>query len=118
MRVVAIEDHSASYTDPISVKLGDLITLTGKTDDWDGHIWLWAEGPDGKVGWVPDTIIENKNGRGSVCRDYSAMELGCSKGELLTVVEETHGWAWCRSPAGGEGWVPLRKLSDRTQLSR
>lgn len=103
--------HSATYADPISVKAGDLILLTGKTDEWDGHAWLWAEGPDGKTGWVPDTIVESGDGQALANRDYSAIELTCVEGEILIVVEETHGWAWCRSSTGDEGWVPLRNLS-------
>jgi len=111
MQVIAIEGHSATYADPISIKAGDPVTLSGKTDEWDGHIWLWAEGPDGKAGWVPDSIIENRDGQARADRDYSAAELTCIKGEILIAVEETHGWAWCRSSTGEEGWVPLRNLS-------
>lgn len=110
MRVRAIKEHTAIYADPICVKAGDRITLTGKTDEWDGHIWLWAVGADGKAGWVPDTIVEKRGERLQVNRDYSAIELTCTKDEILNLVEKTHGWAWCRSSAGNEGWVPLRIL--------
>lgn len=113
MQMMVIEDHIASYADPISIKAGDPIMLTGKTDEWDGHIWLWAVGLDGRVGWVPDAIVENRDGHERSNRDYSAVEMTCAKGETLIVIEETHGWAWCRSCLGNEGWVPLRNLSPR-----
>lgn len=111
MQVTVIEGHSATYADPIRFRAGDHLVLTGKADEWDGHTWLWAEGPDGKAGWVPDDIIENRNGQQHARRDYSAIELSCATGEHLIVIAETHGWAWCRSDTGKEGWVPLRNLS-------
>lgn len=48
MQMIVVEGHVATYSDPIIVKTGDLITLIGETDEWDGHVWLWAEGVDGK----------------------------------------------------------------------
>lgn len=111
MQVRVMEGHVATYPDPIRLKAGDTLTLTGQTDEWDGHTWLWAQGPDGKAGWVPDTIVENVAGLAKANRDYSAMELTCSKDDVLIVVEETHGWTWCRSRTGDEGWVPSRNLS-------
>jgi len=32
-------------------------------------------------------------------------------GQVLESFDTTHGWAWCRSEAGNEGWVPLKNLS-------
>lgn len=113
MRKSVIEDHSATYPDPIVVRAGDLIVLSGKSDVWDGHRWLWATGPDGKAGWVPDSFVMSSQGTTRATRDYSAAELTCRKGAILTVSEETHGWAWCRSGSGQQGWVPLRNLSPQ-----
>lgn len=110
MKKAVVEDHEASYPDPIAVEAGDVISLSGAKDNWDGYEWLWAEGPDGKAGWVPDTILECHDGKTYAIRRYSAMELTCRKGEVLLAIEETHGWAWCRSDSGRQDWVPLRKL--------
>ncbi|NTG45262.1 SH3 domain-containing protein [Rhizobium rhizogenes] len=52
MKKAVVEDHKATYLDPITVKAGDMISLSGKTDNWDGHTWLWADGPNGKAGWI------------------------------------------------------------------
>ena len=112
MKKSVIEDHEATYPDPIAVKAGDMISLSGKTDNWDGHKWLWAEGPDGKAGWVPDSLVRSSDGVTHAVRQYSAAELTCRKGEVLLVTEETHGWAWCQSDTHKQGWVPLRKLSS------
>ncbi|PST27345.1 hypothetical protein C7U60_01595 [Mesorhizobium plurifarium] len=111
MRKVVVKDHVASYPDPIAVKAGDTVYLSGKADNWDGHEWLWAIGPDRREGWVPGGIVGGRDGNGTYAiRDYSAAELTCRKGEVLLIVEETHGWAWCRSAGGKQGWVPLCKL--------
>jgi hypothetical protein len=107
---VVVEDHNATYSDPIAVRAGDPIILSGAKDHWDGHLWLWAEGPDGRSGWVPDTIVEQINGKTCAARHYSAAELTCRKGEVVQVTEETHGWAWCCLETDQQGWVPLRNL--------
>ena len=111
MRKRVIESHSATYLDAIAFRAGDPIVLSGKIDVWDGHRWLWATGPDGKAGWVPDSFVASGHGKTCAARDYSAAELTCRAGEILTASAEVHGWAWCRSDSGRQGWVPLRNLS-------
>ncbi|MFK0682745.1 SH3 domain-containing protein [Ochrobactrum sp. BD67] len=106
-----LEDHVAPYSDPIAFIQGQAVSLTGKAEIWDGYRWLWAVGPDGRAGWIPDDCITFVDGRAIALRDYSAMELTCNKGATLLVIEETHGWAWCRAPNGVCGWVPLNKLA-------
>lgn len=116
MQKTALESHTASYADPIVVKAGDAMRLTGESERWDGHLWLWASGPDGRAGWVPDTLVADDADEPRAARGYSAIELSCKAGEVLEVMEETHGWAWCRSADGSEGWVPsriLRTVKDR-----
>ncbi len=104
-------DHQASYPDPISVRQGDVLQLTGEEYDWDGHLWLWAINTQGKTGWIPDTLVSRTAGGFFANKDYSAMELSCEAGQILESFETTHGWAWCRSLSGNEGWVPLKNLS-------
>jgi hypothetical protein len=50
--------HTRSYEDPISVKKGDRVFLSGEMDDWDGHIWLWSKARDGRQGWLPSAYFE------------------------------------------------------------
>lgn len=112
MKKAVVEDHEASYPDPIAVEAGQVIRPTRAKDNWDGYEWLWAEGPDGKSGWIPDTIVECRYGKTYAMRRYFAVELTCRKGEVLLTIEEIDGWAWCRSDGGRQGWVPLRKLTS------
>lgn len=106
MQVEVIEGWTASYTNPVRVRAGEALVLDGREDLWDGHRWLWARGPDGREGWVPDSLVAPD---GTASRDYSALELTCDAGERLEAVEERHGWVLCRN-AEGEGWVPVRNL--------
>lgn len=108
-RIVS-EAHVASYADPIAFRIGDPVNLTGKSDNWNGHIWLWAVGPDGRSGWIPDTAVCLSEERPIASCNYSAIELTCPVGEILTVLDETHGWVWCQTVDGVEGWIPLEKL--------
>ena len=111
-RVVrVIVAHNASYADPIAVAAGDALILTGRADIWEGHRWLWAVAPDGREGWVPDTLPVIPDGTARAERDYSARELDCAEGAQLEALAATHGWTLCRDAAGATGWVPDRCLA-------
>lgn len=104
--------YTAQYSDPIEFQKGDLIELTGRTDNWNGHKWLWAiAAKDGREGWIPDSFADVTKGAGQrASADYSARELTCIEGELLTVLHATHGWVWCKNESGDFGWVPAENL--------
>jgi SH3-like domain-containing protein len=110
---VVLENHGASYADPIEVAKGEPVSLTGREDIWDGHRWFWAVADDGREGWVPDDLITEIDERPVASRDFSARELTCSAGDAVEFIRETHGWAWCRNCDGSKGWLPLRNLSKR-----
>ena len=107
MRRVIAENWTASYGEPIAVQADDPVMLTGRRDSWDGHVWLWARGPDGREGWVPDDLID---GAGRARRAFDAAELSCLAGEALDMLEATHGWVRARDADGRCGWVPERVL--------
>ncbi|MEM9670740.1 MAG: SH3 domain-containing protein [Pseudomonadota bacterium] len=107
-RVVA--EWKAAYEDPITLKASEVVLLDGETDNWEGHLWVWAQNSNGKEGWIPDTLIETVNGRHYAKEEFSAVELTCNEGEILFGLRETHGWILCRSRMGSEGWVPARNL--------
>ena len=110
-RVVVIASWTASYGNPISVKAGDALRLTAKTDEWQGHRWLWAIDAHGRQGWIPEDLAEFRDGAVVARSDYSAAELTCSAGQVLTSVETVGGWQWCRSVDGQQGWVPSSNLA-------
>ncbi len=108
-----LEAHDATYSDPIEVARGAPLALTGREDVWDGHRWLWAVAEDGREGWVPDDLVTESDDGPVASRDFSAIELTCSKGDAVEFIRQTHGWAWCRKDDGSEGWLPLKNLSER-----
>ena len=111
LTVEVLENYSACYADPIRVERDDIIHLTGRQDNWNGHIWLWAVASDGREGWVPDTLVEETSaGQRRATQTYSAQELSCTRGEKLSVITKTHGWTWCENSEGGAGWVPDENL--------
>ena len=104
--VVVTKSWAATYPDPISIKAGDPVQLSGRKDIWDGHVWLWAIAPSNKEGWIPDTLLD-----GTIARhDYSAQELPCHTGEKLIVLKQTHEWIWCEDTSGKVSWVPETAL--------
>ena len=106
-----VEDWRATYADPIRLAAGEALHLTGRQENWDGHIWLWAKSAAGPEGWIPDSLVA-RGPTGPVAReDYTAAELTCLAGDILTVEKVTHGWAYCRSKDGASGWVPERNLA-------
>lgn len=111
MRYEVTLGWQASYDDPIRLRAGDAVVPDGRQERWEGHLWLWARGPDGREGWVPDDLLRREAGGWFARRDYSAVELSCAAGQVLEGGEAGHGWVWCRSEGGGEGWVPRRNLA-------
>lgn len=109
-RYRVVTDWKAAYEDPITLEAKDVVLLNGKTDTWEGHLWIWARNSNGKEGWIPDTLIETVSGEHYAKDKFSAVELTCNVGEILIGLDETHGWILCRSQTGSEGWVPARNL--------
>ena len=109
-RYKVITDWTAAYGDPIVLRAGDMIHLSGREDDWDGHRWLWARSEAGKEGWIPDTLPLKEAGAHHAATGFSAVELTCHVGEVLSGSQETHGWILCRDETGRDGWVPARCL--------
>ncbi len=104
-------EHRASYPNPVTLAKGEVLRLSGRSELWDGYLWLWAVDGSGREGWVPDSLPDNEGPLARAIYDYSAMELSVAVGDLLFAMEERHGWAWCRNGSGQEGWVPVRNLA-------
>ena len=111
MKLRVVEDLQAAYPDPIRLKAGDVLFLSGCQDDWDGHIWLWARSANGREGWIPDNLAVATEGGHVAKEDYTAAELTCRSGQVLTAKKETHGWVFCLSEDGSSGWVPRKNLT-------
>ncbi len=111
MEFAVVSDWQASYAQPIRLSAGEGFCLTGRREEWDGHVWLWARCAAGLEGWVPDSLVVQGPTGPRAKADYSAVELTCRKAERLTGERETHGWVYCRNRSGAAGWVPRRNLS-------
>lgn len=85
--------------------------MSGKADEWDGHLWVWAKNQAGKEGWIPDTLVKNVTGKQYAKTAFSALELTCHVGDELLAINEKHGWVLCRAEDNSEGWVPVRNLN-------
>lgn len=108
-RVVA--DYQQVYPDPIAVRAGERVTLTGREDNWHASIWVWGIDPRGKEGWLPrDAVVQH--GDHAVARyDFDARELTVSAGEQVTVERAESGWLWCVNGQGRQGWVPATHVA-------
>ena len=109
-RCRVVDDWEAAYQDPIVLTEGEELWLTGKTDNWDGHVWVWAKNQAGKEGWIPDKLVKSVAGKTFAKAAFSALELTCRCGEELDTFDELNGWVLCRAANGSEGWVPSRNL--------
>ncbi len=103
-------EWNASYQDPIVLEQGEEVWLSGKSDHWDGHLWVWAINQFGKEGWIPGTLVSTVADKHYADAAFSAMELTCAIGDELLATNETHGWMLCVAKNGSEGWVPARNL--------
>jgi hypothetical protein len=88
---VVLENHGASYADPIEVAKGEPVSLTGREDIWDGHRWFWAVADDGREGWVPDDLITEIDERPTLSSSFGKPMVGPGV-EIATAAK-----AGCRS---------------------
>lgn len=102
--VQVIHAYTRFYADPLRVRAGEALTITDRTDYWREQLWVWCVDARGKEGWVPDRYLDRE--RGTIHVDYSAWELSAAQGEILTVLDQTHGWLWCASAQREQGWIP------------
>ena len=111
-QTVVLVEHHATYSDPLVVKCGERLTVTERRELWDGHLWIWAVADDKRAGWIPDDLAVQCEDIWRASRDYSAIELSCTPGDTVTIIQESHGWAWCTNARGEKGWLPLKCLSS------
>lgn len=109
---IAVSEHEPSYDDPIFVRKGDQLETFARDNAWPG--WIWCRHPDGRSGWVPESILQASSTGALVLEDYSAIELRLKIGERVRLLKTESGWGWCRAASGEEGWVPLGALSSET----
>jgi len=117
MKRLVLLSHQPSYDNPIAFKTGEQVKVTERTDVWQGHLWLWAIGPDGREGWIPPQSVSEQGATRRAVRDYSAQELSVSAGDWLECVTSELGWCWCINPEGLAGWVPAEKLQQAKPAS-
>ncbi len=113
--------YTTQYADPIRCKPGEVLTLTGRVDAWEGNadwVWLWAIAPDGREGWLPADVVEAPGpmhvGAARAHRDYDARELTVLVGEKVELLETAGGWHLCRAADGRTGWVPVSHTGDES----
>jgi uncharacterized protein YgiM (DUF1202 family) len=103
--------YQAQYADPIHVRAGEPVEVSEKTDNWQGHTWVWCTDVRGKSGWVPQPYLIQRDRTWIVHRDYNAVELSVQAGETVQVAEAQSGWLWCTNAAGQAGWVPAANIT-------
>jgi hypothetical protein len=110
---IVTKDYAAQYTDPITLVAGETTRLDGREEPWEENpdwIWIWGENTRGKSGWIPRTLLTITGTAGIAREDYDARELTVAAGEMVAVMREESGWAWCVTSDGRDGWVPLSHL--------
>lgn len=100
-----VRSHAASHSDPISLEPGDRVAVGRRSEEWPA--FMWCAGPDGREGWVPDTVLSPAGPHlATAVRTYEARELTVEAGEQVEVVEAVGGWSWCLTDGGSSGWLP------------
>ena len=59
---------------------------------------------------MPEAFLEIEEDGAILTVDYDSTELTVASGAVVEVLSEVAGWAWCRAPDGGYGWVPVGNL--------
>lgn len=107
-RARAIAPHSPKYATPLTVEMGEALTIEKTDAEWQS--WRWCVNRSGKGGWIPDAYLEQfgHSGQAIAREDYTAKELTVEPDERLTLHYEESGWFWASRQSGEEGWVPAK----------
>lgn len=104
-----VKEHRSSCQFPLSCQKGERLSFERRESEWEG--WLWCTHSSGRSGWVPENWLELEEEMAVLQRDYSALELTVSPGQVLSATLYESGWVWATTEHGEGGWVPLENLS-------
>jgi hypothetical protein len=101
--------HTIPERSPIRLAVGEQVVVGKRDSEWPEFVFVTI--PTG-AGWVPAHHLSRATGVADVLEEYDTTELPTEVGEVLEVVREDlrSGWLWCRSPAGREGWLPVKTV--------
>lgn len=103
-------DYVRPYEDPIVVSRGDKVKPIEKIEtDFIG--WTWCVADDGRAGWTPENWCNVTSEFWLLKRDFSALELTVSRGDLVELLFSESGFVFCRTKSGLEGWLPDAALT-------
>ncbi len=116
---IARTDYEKPYDNPVSVKSGDVVRPAADgTMETDYLGWTWCTGPDGRVGWVPDSWCEVMEAGWQLRRDFSALEFTIRKGDRLRLILSESGFLFAENESGDRAWIPdaVMESEDRGAL--
>lgn len=101
-------DYEVSYKDPLCLQTGDTIEILKVDERWPG--WAWVKSEAGKLGWLPQRLVEAKGDVQVLTESFDGTEISAQAGDCLSVLLDEGGWFWCRKADGEEGWFPAFSL--------
>lgn len=102
-------DYTVIDRAPLTLRIGQNVRLGRRDADWPG--WVWVTADDGRGSYVPEEVLDAKDGdTAQVVQAFAAHDLSVKKHQAVTSVREVKGWHWCRNQAGTEGWLPAYLL--------
>ena len=111
MRYRVIKDYESPYPHPLTFHKGEVVNLGEEfSDDLDWKDWIWCEDANGVKAWAPKQYLEISEAQGTFIRDYNAMELSLSVGDVLEVDEIVNGFGMAEKADGDRGWAPMKNL--------
>lgn len=102
--------HRPESEDWLSVKRGTKLRFERRPTEWEG--WVWCISGDGRAAWVPESWVDLEGGMCVMLKDYVSREMALDPGEEVVSELIESGWAWVRTLAGEEGWIPLDCLEE------
>ena len=99
-----IQNYETCYPDPISFKVGDILIIGRKDDEYKG--WVRVTTCSGNEGWAPEQYFDLSKNSAVATANYSANELTTKVGETLELINTLNEWAWVKNSDGELGWIP------------
>jgi hypothetical protein len=105
LTATVIDIYRRPYANPVKGLAGDeLIPDFTKQTDIVG--WVWCQNEAGQEGWVPQNWLRRENDVWRLVRDFDAIELTVTPGQIVELHFSESGFCWVSLPTGEAGWVP------------
>ena len=106
-----IKEYLSPYPDSIMFSKGERVQIGEEYEgDPDWKDWIRCQASNNREAWIPKLYLVINEDEGVLLREYDALELSLSVGDVLEIREIVNGFGRAEKMNGEQGWAPMNHL--------